>query len=71
MVQTLINVEEHQLQMSISDNGLGMESSKKNGIQTLGLLGIEERVIMLGGSFEILSEIQNGTTLLVKIPLVA
>ena len=70
MVQTIINVEEQQLQLIISDNGLGMESSKKNGRQTLGLLGIEERVTMLGGHFEILSEFQNGTTLLVKIPIV-
>jgi len=70
LVQTIINVDENCIQISITDNGRGIDSHYQKDNLTLGLLGIEERVIMLGGSFEILSEIQNGTTLLVKIPSV-
>jgi PAS domain S-box-containing protein len=70
LVQTIIHVEENLIQISINDNGRGIEKYRKKDDQSLGLLGIHERVLILGGSFEMLSEIQNGTTLLVKLPLV-
>lgn len=69
LVQTIIAVHEHTIQLSISDNGMGIDKQKTHS-PTLGLVGINERVIMLGGSFEIMSELHNGTTLLVNIPLV-
>ena len=70
---TLVNVRlkscSKSLDVMIVDNGRGFqldESKKKGG---LGLISLEERVRLLQGNFSIDSEIGNGTTLHVSIPL--
>ncbi len=70
---TLVNVRlkscSKSLDLMIVDNGQGFqldESKKKGG---LGLISLEERVRLLQGEFSIDSEIGNGTTLHVSIPL--
>ena len=59
--------------MAIKDNGQGFAvedtlNSKKN--KRLGLLGMRERLDMVGGKFNILSALRKGTTVLAQIPLV-
>ena len=39
------------------------------GIQHLGLLGVRERLALVGGSLEVESSEQGGTTFYVRIPL--
>jgi signal transduction histidine kinase len=58
--------------MKIKDNGIGFDSertlySKKN--KRLGLLGMRERLEMVGGRFNVTSAPGRGTTVLAKIPL--
>jgi signal transduction histidine kinase len=58
--------------MKIKDNGIGFETervlySKKN--KRLGLLGMRERLDMVGGKFTVTSAPGRGTTILAKIPL--
>jgi signal transduction histidine kinase len=60
------------VRMQIKDNGKSFEvkqvlHAKKN--KSLGLLGIRERLEMVGGSFEIASAPGEGTTIQVQIPL--
>jgi signal transduction histidine kinase len=61
----------HEVTMLIEDNGLGfdfIEASKK-GDECLGLMGMKERVNLLGGGFVIESVPGEGTTIRVQIPL--
>ena len=57
----------------IEDDGNGFDvdavSKSRIGAQSLGLLGIQERATLLGGTFIIKSQIGQGTRLIVEIPL--
>ena len=58
------------LTMTIRDNGVGMQPGSRNRHGSFGLVGIEERVGILGGSFSISSGLDSGTTIVVTIPVV-
>jgi PAS domain S-box-containing protein len=57
-----------ELLLTIRDNGKGFDVGKIDHKKTLGLLGMRERALMMGGKFEIVSEPDKGTTLSIKIP---
>jgi signal transduction histidine kinase len=52
-------------------SALGAASDRSDGRAHLGLLGMKERVVLVGGELEIESIPSEGTTLFVRIPLVA
>src|SRR6516225_3300439 len=52
--------------LSINDDGVGFDPQRKRGI---GLLGIHERVVRLGGTFAIDSASGRGTRIQVELPL--
>ncbi len=57
-----------QINLKIQDDGVGLDEAKiKPG---LGLLGMKERVEMNGGKFELTSELNNGVSIDIVIPLV-
>jgi signal transduction histidine kinase len=62
---TLVQDEE-QLRLEIRDDGQGFTPAREKGI---GLLGMEERVMHLGGSFTLNSEPGKGTRIRVAVPL--
>ena len=62
--------ETGMLQLSISDNGIGFNSEEVENKKTLGLLGMKERTIMMGGSFIFKSGKGEGTSILIRIPLI-
>ena len=57
--------------MLVEDNGQGFDfaAAGKKGDQCLGLMGMKERVNLLGGSFVIESAPGEGTTIRVRILL--
>lgn len=55
--------------LSISDNGKGFDMNNRVPKKTLGLLGMKERTIMLGGKFEIKSEQGKGTHVNIEVPV--
>jgi len=55
--------------LKIQDNGRGFEVGKIGDKKTLGLLGMRERTLMMGGEFRIESDPGKGTTLFVTVPL--
>jgi two-component system, chemotaxis family, sensor kinase Cph1 len=63
----------HDVQAIIEDNGRGFDPSNSvaavspNG--QLGLLGIQERLAMLGGTLKVESAPARGATLIVRIPI--
>ena len=70
---TQVKVELHQqqglLQMSITDNGVGLEATSRNKTGSFGLVGIEERINLLGGTCAISSIPDGGTTITVSVPV--
>ena len=55
--------------LTIRDNGKGFDTRKIGGKKTLGLLGMKERTLMMGGEFRIESLPGKGTTLMVTVPI--
>jgi signal transduction histidine kinase len=68
-----VRIDLHQhadmLTMTIRDNGVGMQPGSRNRNGSFGLVGIEERVNILGGSFSVSSGPDTGTTIVVTIPV--
>jgi signal transduction histidine kinase len=60
---------DNRLSMSVSDNGVGLHPEGRNKIGSFGLVGIEERVSILGGTFSIRGVPGAGTTVVVSVPL--
>jgi signal transduction histidine kinase len=55
-----------RLVLTVRDDGKGFDASRVKG---MGLLGIEERVTHLGGTFAVESQPGSGALLLVSLPL--
>lgn len=60
--------EEGALLLEIQDNGRGFDKESAQLGASFGLLGIRERVLVLGGSLAIDTEKGRGTTLTIRIP---
>jgi PAS domain S-box-containing protein len=54
--------------LKIADDGMGFDPAVKKD-ETFGLLGIQERVLMLGGTVDIKTEPGRGTVIQVSIPV--
>jgi signal transduction histidine kinase/ligand-binding sensor domain-containing protein len=71
--QVFVKKSERNLTVLVSDDGKGYDlnqvENRDRGAGGFGLLGISERVKMLGGTQEIESKIGGGTTVLIKIPV--
>ncbi len=57
------------IELSIKDNGKGIEAGAVNDPKSFGLTGIRERVKNISGQFRITGEKGKGTLLVVRIPL--
>ena len=72
--QALVDIhkEAKSVSLKIEDDGQSFEvldGIRANGNESLGLLGMRERVEMIGGHFQITSGSDKGTTILAHIPL--
>jgi signal transduction histidine kinase len=67
-LQVELKLKDHEFRISIQDNGVGMKRSAESGLSSLGILGMKERIIRLGGHFNIVSEPGQGTQLDIAIP---
>jgi signal transduction histidine kinase len=61
----------NELRLIVEDDGKGFDvaAGKEVGIKHMGLLGVRERLALLGGSLEIETSEEGGTTVYVGIPL--
>jgi signal transduction histidine kinase len=58
-----------QLCVTAADDGIGLFPGRKKNETSLGLVGIEERIDALGGTFSIANNSGRGMTIMVSIPL--
>ena len=68
-IKITLQFESEDLVMTIQDNGIGIDSDQLHNSDSLGLLGIRERINFWNGRFTINGEPRRGTTLKVQIPL--
>jgi len=55
--------------LNVTDDGIGFDKHKIADKRTLGLLGMRERTAIIGGTYNIISSPEKGTTVLVTVPL--
>ena len=67
-VRVSLKHSDGKIVLSIEDDGKGFDKKKIAGKRTLGILGMKERTLMMGGEYEINSSPGKGTTVLVAIP---
>ena len=67
-VHIILETDEKDILLRISDNGRGITEDETRGTKSFGLLGMRERARLLGGTFEISGQQGGGTTLTVRIP---
>jgi signal transduction histidine kinase len=60
--------EDGGLMLEVYDNGKGIPDDKLRASKSLGILGMRERAMLLGGELTIKGLPGNGTTMRVRIP---
>jgi signal transduction histidine kinase len=68
-VTATLDIIDGYICLSISDNGKGFDTITRGERKTLGLLGMKERALMIGGNLNIQSEPGKGTTVIITVPL--
>jgi PAS domain S-box-containing protein len=64
-----LKFDKNNLVLTITDDGKGFAFKNIESKKTLGLFGMKERTMEMGGKYEIISEPGNGTTVSVIVPL--
>ena len=67
-VELTLTVEDTNLRLTISDDGVGFVQAQGRAV-SFGLVGMRERVLIMGGKLSLQSELGEGTTLSVTVPL--
>lgn len=68
-VRVELKMTGNRLSMTVADNGVGLQSRERGKSGSFGLVGIEERIGILGGTFTISGAEGAGTTVCVSVPL--
>lgn len=69
-VNTQLSMQGNLLILNINDNGIGFNPADIKNKKTLGLLGMKERTLILGGTYEISSIPGKGTSVVITIPII-
>lgn len=67
-VSVRIDGGERELLFEIEDNGIGISDAQRNGSQSLGLIGMRERALLIGGTIEIVGIENKGTKVTLSAP---
>jgi len=59
----------HYFELEVKDDGQGITESQLMNTQSLGLLGMKERALLVGGEVRITGKEGGGTTVVVRVPL--
>ncbi len=68
-VKASLHYDHEVLSLEIIDNGVGFKSDEIENKKTLGLLGMKERTLMMGGTYQINSKPGEGTAVLITVPI--
>lgn len=68
-VNIILNWDDEKLLLSIKDNGKGITKNQIQNSKSLGILGMKERSLLLGGLFDIKSTMASGTLVKLELPI--
>ena len=68
-VNSALNINADTLELIITDNGKGFKPEDIEHKKTLGLLGMKERTLLMGGKYEISGKPAVGTSVRITVPL--
>jgi signal transduction histidine kinase len=68
-VEARLEISGGNILLEVKDNGKGIKDCEKSGKKSLGLVGMRERALILGGALEINGAPGKGTTVRAMIPL--
>lgn len=68
-IKTSLELADGKIVLKIKDNGKGFDEIAVREKKTLGIIGMKERAIMFGGNLTIESARENGTTVILQIPV--
>ena len=68
-VETFLMVANNKITLTITDNGKGFKMEEVKSKKTLGLTGMKERVYLMHGEFELVSNPEKGTVITVKVAI--
>jgi PAS domain S-box-containing protein len=71
-VDVLLERRDHQVVLIVEDDGVGFDPAKEafaDGDKGMGLIGMRERAVLVGGSLEIESKPKKGTTIFARVPV--
>ena len=68
-VEARLERQEDQLILQVHDNGRGFDAEQAKGGRSLGLVGMQERALLLNGDLKIDGVLGSGTTMTLRIPL--
>lgn len=68
-VYSALHLKNNKIELIIKDNGKGFNMENIESKKTLGLLGMKERITLLGGNYQINSIPGNGTVIIINLPI--
>ena len=68
-VKIRLTIENDRLFLTVADNGRGIDPADIDASKSLGLIGMRERAMLIGGEFSVAGESERGTTVTVSLPL--
>jgi signal transduction histidine kinase len=69
-VEVSLDEEQGYVRLRVQDNGRGITESEVSGSKSFGLLGMRERALLRSGDFHIQGTPGQGTTVVIKLPLI-
>ncbi len=68
-VSVILLIDASQATLLIEDDGVGFRTDQTVAVRGLGMLSMNERCSLLGGNLDITSDVGEGTTVRVRVPL--
>lgn len=67
-VEVKVQINGSELNLTVADNGVGFNTDIIKNIKSLGIIGMQERLAIIGGNISFFSQINEGTFVDVKVP---
>ena len=67
-IEVVLQHRDDGVMLKITDDGKGFDPSKVKST-SIGLIGMRERLLAVGGELEVCSELQNGTRVVAHLPI--
>jgi signal transduction histidine kinase len=68
-VYVKLHQRKRELELKVADDGRGITDEEQRNTSSLGLLGMKERALLVGGEVSITGTKGKGTTVVVRIPV--